>query len=256
MLFGEERKMKIIEYVQEYSRASVQELSQYFQVSEATIRRDLKDLEKAKLLKRTHGGVVSNQLVNFEPTILEKQDKFRSQKEAIAKKAVELIEDGDTILLDSGTTTFHMAKELGQFNKLTIVTNSLSIAQELVDFQGVDVLIIGGDLRHKTLALVGPIAEKVLSMVRVDKAFIATNGLDLKEGLTTPNLTEAATKKKMVEVAKQVNLLVDHSKVGKVTFAKFARLDEIDQCITDSNVPEGVVKEMEKQGIKVYVVKE
>ena len=253
-MYGEERKLIILEYVQQHSRASVQELSQHLQVSESTIRRDLKELEDVKLLNRTHGGAISLQGVNFEPTYREKEDKFRREKEAIARKAVELIEEGDTILLDSGTTTFHLAQELKSFSQLTVVTNSLILAEELEGVPGIEVLVTGGSLRRETLALVGPIAEQALDRVRVDKVFIATNGVDLTEGLTTPNLIEAATKIKMIKAAKQVILLADHSKVGKVSFAKFAEVTEIQKCIIDHGVAENTVKEMRKLGIEVHVV--
>lgn len=253
-MYGEERKLIILEYVQQHSRASVQELSQHLQVSESTIRRDLKELEEVKLLNRTHGGAISLQGVNFEPTYREKEDKFRREKEAIARKAVELIEEGDTILLDSGTTTFHLAQELKSFSRLTVVTNSLILTEELQGVPGIEVLVTGGSLRRETLALVGPIAEQALDRVRVDKAFIATNGVDLTEGLTTPNLIEAATKTKMIKAAKQVILLADHSKVGKVSFAKFAEVTEIQKCIIDHGVAENIVKEMRKLGIEVHVV--
>ncbi len=254
VLFGEERKLKILEYVQEHSRASVQELSEYLQVSESTIRRDLKELEEAKLLNRTHGGAISLQGVNFEPTYREKEDKFRREKEAIARKAAELIGEDDTILLDSGTTTFHLAQELKSFSKLKVVTNSLILAQELQVAPGIDVLITGGSLRQETLALVGPLAEQALDKVRVDKVFIATNGLDLADGLTTPNLVEATMKSKMIKAAKQVILLADSSKVGKVTFGKFADITEVHKCVIDDGVPESIVKELRKKGIDVYLV--
>lgn len=253
-MYGEERKSIILDYVQQHSRASVQELSQYLQVSESTIRRDLKELEEAKLLNRTHGGAISLQGVNFEPTYQEKEDKFRLEKEAIARKAAEFIEEGDTILLDSGTTTFHLVQELKSFSRLTVVTNSLILAQELQGVPGIDVMVIGGSLRQETLALVGPIAEQALERVRVDKAFIATNGIDLTEGLTTPNIIEAATKTKMIKAAKQVILLADHSKVEKITFARFAELTEIDKYIIDDGVSEGIVKEIKKMGIEIHVV--
>jgi len=119
---------------------------------------------------------------------LEKEDKFLKEKEAIAKKAVEFINEGDTLLLDSGTTVFHLVKELKRFNKLTVVTNSLLFAQELQDRKGIDVIIIGGFLRKETLALVGPLAEQSLNKMKVDIAFIGTNGLDLVEGITLTNL--------------------------------------------------------------------
>lgn len=254
MLYGEERKIKILEYVQTHFRASVQELCQSFDVSEATVRRDLKELEEAKLLRRTHGGAVSLQSVNFEPTFLEKEDKFLKEKQAIARKAVEFIEEGDTILLDAGTTTLHFAKELKSLSRLTVVTNSIMIAQELEDVPGIEIIMIGGTLRRETLALVGPLAEQALDMIRVDKAFVAINALDITEGLTTPNLIEASAKRKMIQSAKTVFLLADHSKVGKVAFAKVAEVREIDKFISDSAVPESVINQLEQLGVDVYIV--
>lgn len=253
-MYSEERKMKILEYINKKSRASVQELSSIFDVSESTIRRDLQELEDAKLLRRTHGGAVSLQSVNFEPTFQEKEDKFRLEKEAIAARAVEFVQEGDTILLDSGTTILHLAKKLKKFSRLTIVTNALNFAQEFQDVQGIDVVLLGGMLRKETLALVGPLAEQSLSKLRVDKAFIATNGIDGVEGLTTPNMIEAATKRKMIKTAKQVILLTDHSKVGKVAFAKFADLKEIDKCIIDDAVSENFIQELARIGIDVHSV--
>lgn len=253
-MYGEERKTKIVEYVTRHSRASVQELSHAFEVSEATVRRDLKELEEAKLLRRAHGGAISLQSVAFEPTFVDKEDKFHKEKQAIAKKAAEFIEEGDTILLDSGTTTYQLAKELKAFTRLTVVTNSLIIAQELQENTGIEVILIGGSLRRETLAMVGPMAEQSLAMVRVDKAFVATNALDVKEGLTTPNLTEAATKRKMIQSAKTVILLTDHSKLGKVVFAKVAEIAEIDKCIMDDAAAGNVSDQLENLGVDVYLV--
>ncbi|TCS83843.1 DeoR/GlpR family DNA-binding transcription regulator [Tepidibacillus fermentans] len=253
-MYSEERKALILDYIQKKSRASVQELGEYLNVSESTIRRDLKELEDLKLLKRTHGGAISVENVNFEPTFREKEDQYFLEKGAIAKRAVEFIKEGDTILLDSGTTIFHVVKELKRFQKLTVVTNSLIFAHELQDSQGIDVIIIGGFLRRETLALVGPLAEEALSAIKVDKAFIATNGLDIKEGLTTPNLIEASTKRKMIESSKQVFLLADHSKIGKIAFAKFANINKVDKLIIDDAVPEYTVKELIKLGIEVVTV--
>ncbi|MBO8162904.1 MAG: DeoR/GlpR transcriptional regulator [Brevibacillus sp.] len=253
-MYGEERKAKIVEYVTKQTRASVQELSLAFHVSESTIRRDLKELEEAKLLRRTHGGAVSLQSVTFEPTFGEKEEAYRREKEAIARKAASFIEEGDTILLDSGTTTMFLVKELKAFSRLTVVTNSLIFAHELQHHPGIDLILTGGTLRKETLALVGPIADQSFAMVRVDKAFIATNGLDLTDGLTTPNLVEAKTKKQMIRIAKEVILLTDHSKLGKVAFAKVADLEEIDKCIIDDGAPLSAIEELEKTGMDVFVV--
>lgn len=254
MLYEEERKLKIVEYLQEHLRASVQELGKAFHVSESTIRRDLQELEDAKLLKRTHGGAVCLENVNFEPTFVEKEDKFRSEKERIAQKAAEFIQDGDTLVIDSGTTTAYLAKELKSFSNIKVVTNSLILAQELRGLDGIEVIMTGGTLRQNTLAMVGPITEQSLSMLRVDKAFIATNGLDVQAGLTTPNLVEAATKAKMIDIAKQVIVLTDHTKIGKVAFARFAEIARIDTCIVDDKISQAAVSEMEELGVRVCVV--
>ncbi len=254
MLYEEERKLKILEYIQEHSRASVHELGKIFQVSESTVRRDLQELEDAKLLKRTHGGAVCLENANFEPTFIEKEDKLRKEKEKIAKKAAELIQDGDTLVIDSGTTTAYLAQEIKRFSNLKVVTNSIILAQKLQGLEGIEVIIVGGTLRQNTLAMVGPIAEQSLNMLRVDKAFIATNGLDLRDGLTTPNILEAATKAKMIGISQQVILLADHTKIGKVALAKFADLSSIDVCIVDDKAPKDVMEKLENLGICVYIV--
>ncbi|WP_134704851.1 DeoR/GlpR family DNA-binding transcription regulator [Ammoniphilus sp. YIM 78166] len=260
MLYAEERKKKIMEYIRDHRRASVPELIDYLNVSGSTIRRDLKELEEEKWLRRTHGGAVSLQNVNFEPSFVnfepsfnEKEDTFQEEKRAIAKKAMEFIKEGDTIILDSGTTTFQLAKELHAFSRLTVVTNSPVLAQELTDVPGIEVVIVGGNVRKETCALVGPIAEATLSMIRVDKAFIATNGIEVEGGLTTPNLLEAATKRKMIERSKEVILLADHSKAEKTAFANFAELNKIDKCIMDANTPQAFVRKLEEAGVDVYL---
>ncbi|WP_282199777.1 DeoR/GlpR family DNA-binding transcription regulator [Collibacillus ludicampi] len=254
VLFGEERKMMILKYIQQHSRASVQELSRVLNVSESTVRRDLKELEDEKMLHRTHGGAVSLQGVNFEPTFMEKGVKYQREKVAIAKKAAELIDDGDTILLDSGTTTFHLLSELHRFSELTIVTNCPLFVEYIQDRPTIELIVVGGIYRRGTAALVGPITEQLIRSVKVDKAFIGMNGIDLHDGLTTPNIMEASTKRQMIKSAKQVILLTDHSKVGKVSFAKVAEISDIDICVIDNGVPLEFVKGLEEQGVEVHVV--
>ncbi|MBP2649255.1 MAG: transcriptional regulator, DeoR family [Firmicutes bacterium] len=254
ILYEEERKKKIIEYLQLNLRVSVRELSSNFSVSESTIRRDLQELEDENKLKRTHGGAVYLEDVNLELTFGEKEDKFRQEKVAIAKKAAELIEDGDTILIDSGTTTLYMVNELRKFSNLTVVTNSIILAQVLQGQENIQVVVVGGMLRKNTLAMVGPMAEQALGMLNVNKAFIGTNGLSLENGLTTPNIIEAATKTKMISIAKQVVVLTDWSKFGKVSFAKFAELSQIDTCIVDDKASPESIEQIRKAGIEVEVV--
>ncbi|WP_411345890.1 DeoR/GlpR family DNA-binding transcription regulator [Paenibacillus sp. WLX1005] len=253
MLFEQERKHKLVEYLQHNHRASVQELGEMFQVSDSTVRRDLKELEDARLLKRTHGGAVSLQSVNFEPNMVDKEDSYREEKERIARRAAEMVNQGDTILLDSGTTTLPLARELRNRSGIRVITNSVIVLGELKDCRNIELSIIGGLLRPDTQAFVGPMAERLLDMVRVDKAFMATNGLDMREGITTPNLTEAAIKRKMIDIAKQVVLLADHSKIGGIAYAKFADLNDIDYCITDGGVPVSTIQQFRKLGLDMII---
>ncbi len=200
--------------------------------SAASIRRDLRRLQQAGLLTRTHGGAMSNVAAAFEPSLAEKEDRFQPEKAAIARVAAGLIEDGDTVLLDSGSTTFEIARLLRQRREVTVVTNAINIARELASAD-VEVILTGGSLRGKTLSLVGPIAGATLEVLHVDKLFLATNGVDVKKGLTTPNLAEAQAKKAMVDSAREVILVADHSKFGRVAFGQFCPLNRLDRVITD-----------------------
>ncbi|MTH53501.1 DeoR family transcriptional regulator [Bacillus mangrovi] len=253
-MFSEERQLKIIDFITSHSRASVQDLSNFLQVSESTIRRDLKELQKNNQIHRTHGGAVSLDNVNYEPTIRAKEIEYVQEKVAIAKKAVQWIQDGDTILLDSGTTTLPMMNELKEFKNLTIVTNSVLLLRDYSPIPGVHLIFLGGSLRQETLAAVGPFAEQNLSMIRVDKAFVAINGIHLSEGLTTPNLTEARIKKMMIQNAQSVILLSDSSKAGKICFSKVADLEEIDVLISDAGLDPAIKEDIERRGIKVQLV--
>ena len=253
-MFEEERLLQIATYVQNSFRASVQELCTAFKVSESTIRRDLRELEARNLLKRAHGGAVYIDSVKFEPTFREKEDRYREEKRNIAKKAAELIQEGDSLIIDSGTTTHYLADELIKFHSLTVVTNSILLTQKLSEHQGVEVISTGGLLRKNTMALVGPVAEEVLNKFHADKVFIGTNGVDSKYGLTTPDIVEAAVKHKMMAAADQVILLADHSKIGSISFAKFGSLSDIDICITGDGIREEQQNELESKEIRMFLV--
>jgi DeoR family fructose operon transcriptional repressor len=255
-MFGEERKNKIMEIIEREERVDVAELGKLFEVSESTIRRDLKELEDANLLKRTHGGAVSikiaaKQNVNVEPSFHEKEIQFPKEKKAIAKKAAEFIRNGDTILLDSGTTTFYIWQELKSFTNLTVVTNAIISPAYLDHHPGIELIFLGGTFRSQTQSLVGMFTEHCLNMIRVDKCFIATNGVDHRIGLTTPNMAEAEIKRKMIACAGEVFLVTDSSKFGKTSFSKFADLDQIDICITDRKIREEDRKSLGNFGITV-----
>ncbi|MEB3101741.1 DeoR/GlpR family DNA-binding transcription regulator [Ferviditalea candida] len=255
-MFVEERKSFILEKIEQEERVDVIQLSKLMEVSESTIRRDLRELENANLLKRTHGGAVSNKIavkqnVNVEPSFIEKEIQAQAEKKAIAKKAAELVKNGDTILLDSGTTTFYVLQELKAFSHLTVVTNAVISTAYLDHHPGIEIIFLGGTFRSSTQSMVGMFTELCLSRIRVDKCFIATNGVDHQIGLTTPNMAEAEIKRKMIACAREVILVTDSSKFGKSSFAKFADLADIDICITDTGIHEEDRKNLVDNGITI-----
>lgn len=254
-MFGEERKAKILELVELHQRVDVQELCEQFDVSESTVRRDLREMEEAGMVKRTHGGAISVKNVNFEPSYSEKEITGILEKKAIARRAVQWIRNGETVLLDSGTTTHYLLREIGQcFTRLTIVTNSLMLSQDLKLPPGIEVIVLGGIFRSEVMSLVGPFAEKCLEMIKVDKAFMATNGFDLSEGLTTPHFMEADIKRKMMKRADRVILISDSSKANQVSFSRFADWGDIDVFITDSALPKEYRDGLGSRGVEVHIV--
>lgn len=255
-MFEEERLQEIYKYVQINLRVSVRGLCQKFGVSESTVRRDLAELESRRLLKRTHGGAICLDSVSMEPTYAEKQDRYREEKQQIAALAADLIENGDSILVDAGTTTLYLAPHLARYQRLTVVTNSIYLMEKLASCPGVTLMCVGGTLRPNTMALVGPVAEEDLARIRVDKAFIATNGLETSMGLTTPNILEASLKAKMIAAAEQVYVLADHTKIGHVSFARFGTLADIDGCVTGPQISEQQKQEFKRRGIRLFLTEE
>lgn len=224
-----------------------------FDVSRSTIRRDLVTLEKFGRIKRTHGGAISLELVCVEPSFAEKSSKQHAEKEQIAKKASQFIKSGDTIIIDAGTTTEYLCKYIKGIGNLTVITNALTVANSLTGVPNIELMVTGGVLRQRTLALVGPLAEFSFSNIKADICFISANGIDAKEGITTPNLTEAQTKRSMINAAKRVILLSDHTKVGNVSFAKFASVSDVSIFVVDSNIGLEQLAELKKAGIKVVM---
>lgn len=235
-LFVEERKMKIVEYVEEHKKATVAQLCNYFGVSSATIRNDLRDLESADLIIRTHGGAMMKSKTGLELNSSQKEIQNLDAKRAIARTALDMIEDGDTIILDTGTTTLELARLLGQRNGVTVVTNDLQIAMVLEQLPVLSIVFMGGVVRksfHCTVSY-GDSDAQVTSGLVVDKAFMGTNGLSLKRGATTPDISTSQTKKLMVSMALSVVVLCDSSKFEKDSFAQFAPLDKIDIIVTET----------------------
>jgi DeoR family fructose operon transcriptional repressor len=239
-MLADERRLRILERLAQQRSVTVSELAEAFGASESTIRRDLDDLERQGLLRRTHGGAVAvDAVASFEPSLQEKDVRYPQEKQAIARAAAELVRPGDTVLLDAGTTTLQIARQLATL-ELTVVTNSVPIAMELSSTPQarVHLMLLGGDLRRTTGALVGPFAERMLADLHVDLLFLGANGLHADRGVTTPNPLEAAVKAAMIRSARRVAVVADHSKVGQVSLVKVCDWDEVDLLITDRPAPQ------------------
>ena len=251
-LFAEERKLKIMEEVTEKKKVTVTALSKSLGVSGATVRNYLRDLDSAGRLIRTHGGAIAKTKTGFELASQQKEVHFQNEKRQIARRALSLIEDGDTIILDTGTTTLELARCLHERTNLTVVTNDLMIAQVIEEFETVNVIFMGGVLRkgfHCTLGLQG---RELITGLTADKAFMGANGFSLTKGATTPDINQAETKKRMVAIAGKAVLLCDHTKINKVSFARFAMPDQINILVTD-RIDEAEKLRLEKVGIDVLV---
>lgn len=241
-MFAEERKAVILQLMESGKPVKVGDLSQRFEVSESTVRRDLQELENGGLIQRTHGGAISVQS-GFELSYQEKEIRFYVEKQKIAKAAVDLVKDRETVFLDAGTTTLQIAYGL-RGKTITVATNSMDIAEVFAEETQVEVIVLGGSLRKNTRSLVGFLTNEMLVNLHFDKVFLAANAVDLELGVTTPNLMEAETKRHMVRAGKEVILVVDHSKLWETAMCKICNLSEIDLLLTDDGIGEDDVKRL------------
>jgi len=252
-MFAAERRNRIARLIETHQRVIVAELAERFGVSEATIRRDLALLDGIGVLQRTHGGAIATEQMTFEPDVNERQVLNLEEKVRIGQTAVEFIQEGDSVILDAGTTTVQIARALKGRRKVTVITNALNIADELLGSPGIQILMTGGTVRSRTSSLVGPFADEILHQLNVDKVFLATNGISLARGLTTPNPAEARTKQAMVEAAKEVIAVADHSKFGRTFMAQIVPMRRLDTLVTDTGTDPDIVRELEEVGIKTVL---
>ncbi len=252
-MFAEERRKRILELLQERKKVRVNELAKLFNVSAVTIRKDLEQLEAAGALVRTHGGAVIPDHTRSEWGFFKKLSQQKQQKIRIARKAVEFIEEEDTIILDSSSTTYYIAEEIRKLGRihLTVVTNNIFVAERLVGIQGVEIIVLGGHMRENSLSLVGPWALRHLEEIKVDKAFLGTMGFSPEKGFMTPSLVEADVKRTMIEAAGEVFIVTDSSKFKRGAFAVFAQAEDVDHLITDSGISRSVEKYLEEKGVDV-----
>ncbi len=248
-----ERRKKILEELNKLGKVKVSELSKLFSVSDVTIRNDLAQLEKKNLLIRARGGAMKFQRAGIDFEIDIKAQKNQAQKKAIGKAAANLITDGDTIILDSGTTTLEIAKNLGKFSNLTVITNSLNIAGQLVEFPDIKVIMLGGVLRRKSLSLVGINAIESLKNYYCDKVFMGVDGIDTQYGISTPNVDEAYLNNIMINNSREIIVVTDSSKFKNRSFTYISPIQKITTIVTDENIPQDEKDKIENLGIKLII---
>lgn len=233
------RREKIFELIKEDGSAKVVDLAKIFKVTEPTVRQDLEKLEKDGLVIKEHGGAFLKNVASNVRTVSLAQRENLDKKELIAQKCLEFIEPGDTIILDSGSTTTEIAKKLKGMKGLTVITNALNIALMLGAEPGIEVIVTGGEFKPPTLSLTGQKAADSFKGLNVQKLFLATAGISLKSGLTYPSISDLVVKKAMIDAAEITYLVADSTKIGKSAFASLGALSLINYIITD----EGIEKE-------------
>ena len=252
LMFAEERKREILSFISKHKKAKVNELSERFKVSGATIRSDLRELDRDGKVLRTHGGAIEAMKAGFEPVAKERDTQNIELKKRIALAASEMVEESDTIVLDSSSTTFELAKLLTTTKNLTVVTNDFAIAQLFDDFPQINALLIGGNSRKHFHCTTGTTARGMLENLRVDKAFMAANSFSLERGASTPDFQQAEMKSLMIEIATRLILLVDSTKFGKNSLVSFAPIDRIDCLITDS-IDDELKQALDEEGVEVRI---
>lgn len=254
-LLIEERRRAIAERVRAEGRVTVDGLASRYGVSAVTVRGDLEALELSGILKRSHGGAVAQDEAHDTPLIV-KETRRLAEKRRIGEAAARLIGDGETVILDSGSTTVEIARRIRQrkWSSLTVVTNALNIALELSGMPTVRVMMLGGMLRQTSYSLVGLDAENALSRVSADRLFLGVDGLDPAVGVTTPDPQEASLNAMMVSAAREVVVVCDASKLGQRSLAVIAPVAALDTVITDTGATQGDVDALREQGIDVLLV--
>lgn len=256
-LLGEERRRRIVAWINEHGSATVNDLAREFHVSTVTLRSDLQALEESGTIQRSHGGAlpVAQGPVTEAPLSV-KLARHHDEKVRIARVAAAMIGDGETIILDSGSTTLEIARLIGQLplRSLTVVTNALNIALALADGPShVRVLMLGGVLRQLSHSMVGPDAEQTLSRLAADRLFLGADGIDVELGVTTADPTEAQLNSRMVDIARQTVVLADASKFGRRSLSLIAPLQAVQCIVTDRKAPGELVAAFRNRGVEVQL---
>lgn len=241
-----ERQRMILSHLAKNGNVSVIDLCNMFKVSEMTIRRDLTSLQSQGLLKRTYGGAIPTEPAFFEISQRAKLSMFIEEKKQIGTFCADLVKDGDVVFLDSGTTTLQIAKAL-KGRPITVLTNDLNIASELLDCHSITMFIVGGELNRENNNLLGSKAIGFFDDIRGDILFLAVEGVDENAGFTVPDLDEVPIKRRMMGSVEKVYVVSDHSKLGRNTMGIIAPIDGVTALITDSGASENILRPLQEK---------
>ncbi len=246
-----ERQDQILSLIRDNSRITLSEISDNFGVSEITIRRDIKVLEDSGAVRRAHGGIVYYLEPDEEAPVVKRQMTNQIAKQDIALKASQLVNEGDSIFLGSGSTAMYVAQYLKNHQRLTVTTNAVTVIQELANIEGVNLIVLGGMLRTSELSMIGHITEQALREVRVDKVIVGMRGVDLQAGLTSDYLPEVMTDRAIMGMSGKVIIVADSSKLGHIASGFVADIDRMTTLITDANADSEFITQLKNKGIEV-----
>ena len=249
-----ERQSLIRKMVIKDGRVTVPDLSRQLNVSDATIRRDLDELMEQGWVRRTHGGAVSIERSSKEPPMIQRITAHQANKARIGAAAAGLIQHGETIFMGSGTTVLEVARAVPQSIHLTVITNSLPIVNQFADRDSIDLIVIGGMIRHSEHSMVGHIAEQAIREFRADRVVIGMRAIDTKQGLTNDYLPETMTDRAILKIAPQVIVTADNSKFGRVSSVLVAPITAANLIITDNQLPEEMAEDIRALGIDLMLV--
>jgi DeoR family transcriptional regulator of aga operon len=252
-----ERREQIIQRLRQQGSVQVNDLAEAYSVSTVTIRNDLAFLEKQGIAVRAYGGalICDSHVSGVEPSVEDKSTLNTTIKRHIASAAVELIKPGHRIILDSGTTTCEIARQLRQHNDVIAMTNGMNVANVLLEAEGVELLMTGGHLRRQSQSFYGDQAEQSLQNYHFDMLFLGVDAMDLERGISTHNEDEARLNRKMCEVAERIIVVTDSSKFNRSSLHKIIDTQRIDTIIVDDAIPQESLEGLRKGGIEVILVK-
>ena len=255
LMTKEERHAAILERLMQFESVQVTDLASLLNVSLVTIRKDLTELEKANKLYRSHGKAILINPYATNRNVNDKEKLYTAEKRNIGREAAQLIERDDTIILASGTTVHALARAIKPVHKLTLITASIVVSNLVSQEENIDIIQLGGMLRHSSQSVVGRRAERYLDDVACSKLFLGVDGIDFDFGITTTDMREAELNQAMMHTLQKTIVLADSSKFGRRGFSKIANLDDIDIIITDAGIPQSAVARIEELGIELIIAK-